>query len=135
MKKSVLIIGIILVLIIGCKNKELLEIKDIPEIKYISENKNNIITVIVHKTTLGSNNCYNVDVETAFDRINQIIITKKSNISVTDDYLTYIFIFDDNKKESIHFEGKYLVNNKESYTIENFPQIELKEEDIIDCQY
>ncbi len=135
MKKKILFIAVALISITGCKTKDLLSFQDIQEIKYINENKASISSIVVHKTTLASNDCYKVDVEEAYKIINNIKIIKKSNIFVTDDYLSYIFIFNDETKKSVYFEGKYLVTNKESYNIENFPQIELKEKNIIECQY
>ncbi|HPE15207.1 MAG TPA: hypothetical protein PLT65_05235 [Bacilli bacterium] len=135
MKKTLMFIVIILISVTGCKTKGLLYFQDIQEIKYINENKDNISSVVVHKTTLASNDCYKVDIDEAYEKINKIKIIKKSNIFVTDDYLSYNFKFDDETKKTVYFEGKYLVIDKESYTIENFPQIELKEENIIECQY
>lgn len=133
MKKIVFII-IVLISLTGCFGNNLLKFQDIDEIKYINENKDNISSIVVHKVTLGSNDCYNVDIDEGYEVINKIIITKKSNIFVTDDYLSYTFKFNDDTSKTVNFEGDYLVIGRESYSVDNFPQIKLEEENIIECQ-
>lgn len=132
MKKVFVIL--IMILLSGCSKKELLDFQEISEMEYINENKSAISSVVVHKTTLGSNDCYSIDIEEAYQIINEIEIIKKSNISVTDDYLSIIFEFNDEIEKTISFEGKYLVNNNKNYEINNFPQIELMKENIIECR-
>lgn len=132
MKKIILVI--IMLLLVGCTNQKY-NIKDQEQVKYINDNYNDIATVHVHKTTNGSNDCYNVDIKEAYDAINNIEIVKKSNISVTDDYMSYIFYFKDGTSKLVSFEGQYLRYEKENYQIKNFNQVELNTEDIVECKY
>lgn len=131
MKKVVLIICFLL--LVGC-TREKINFNEFEEVKYIEKNKDNISSVIIHKTTLGSNDCYEVDKDLAYDSIINIKIVKKSNISVTDDYLSYTFIFNDGTKKEFSFEGDYLNYKKENYTINNFNLLSLKEKDLIECE-
>lgn len=133
MKKILLIIPIFL--LVGCLNKPPMEITDTEQVIYINKNINNITKVIVHYTTNGSNNCYNVNINEAYNAINNIKIIKKSNISVTDNYLSYTFIFKNKTKKTVSFEGDYLNYKNNTYTIDNFNKVELNEKNIVKCEY
>lgn len=132
MKKIILIISLLLVS--GCSFNKI-NFQEFEEVKYLNDYKDNISSVIVHKTTLGSNDCYNIDIEKAFISINNIEIEKKSNISVTDDYLSYIFNFNDDTDITFSFEGKYLHYKDNNYKIDNFKIVDLNEENIVECNY
>ena len=131
MKKVVLII--IIMLIVGCTNQDSLNFKDLDEMKYIEDNKDNIVSIILHKTTSESHNCYSVDIDKAYESIKNIEIVKKSNISVTDDYMSYIFTFKDGSKKAFSFEGSYLYYKGNSYTINNFNGFDVSKYNTVKC--
>lgn len=132
MKKILITFGFIIIVLIGCSKKEVLNFKDTSDVKNIIDNKSSIVKAIVRKTTIGSRNCYNVPVNDAYDAITNMKILDKSNISVTDDYMSYIFEFDNGTKQYFSFEGDFYVYNKENYEVD-FKQLDLNEDDMYEC--
>ena len=78
---------------------------------------------------------YDVDIDKAFNAINNIEIVKKVNISVTDDDMYYIFNFEDGTKLTFSFENKYYRYNNENHEIKNFNKVELNKNQIIEYNY
>lgn len=132
MKKVIFLIFI--TILTGCANNKVVDFQESENVKYINENKSDISSVIVHKITSEINECYSADIEEAYKAINNIEIIKKTNISVTDDYLSYRFIFNGGEEKSISFEAKYLNYNNKNYIIDNFPAVILSEENIVKCE-
>ena len=133
-QNGIFLIVIILLIIILCviictkkKESKVLEFQNMEEFQYLKDNKENIESVSIRKQIEGDRKVYNVDINKAFDIINNIKIKGKSNISITDNSLAYIFKFKDSTEISFSFEGKYFHYMNENYEIEGYKTIDIGE--------
>ena len=121
-----------MIMLTGCANKIIFS--EIDEVKYIKDNKDNINSVIFSRVSLGGQECFLVDIKEAYDLFTNVEYAKESNISVTDDYISYTFIFNDGTKKVFNFENKYFEYKNNNYTLDNFSHISTSSEELIECE-
>jgi len=114
-------------------NNVINDIEFINKQKYIMDNKDKIVSVEGNHVTLGGQECYKLDNTKAYNLFTGIEKVTISNTSMTDNYYTYRFIFNDDSKVVFSFSGPYYEEGSKTYNLIDFKHMVYEETDIIPC--
>jgi hypothetical protein len=109
------------------------DIDFIKKLNYLKNNKDNLVNVVGRHVTLGDTVCYQLDSIKAYNLFTGIKEVTISNTSMTDNYYTYIFTFNDEANVRFSFSGPYYEEGTKSYNLIDFKHLSYEETDIIPC--
>ena len=124
MKKKINNVTKILVLILmifslsGCT--KYLKVKEIKNLEMIQNNQDKIKDITIVQQTLLGKFCYKPNLKDTIKQFTKIEKVSKSNIRVTDNYISYIFDIENIGTITLSFEDIYLIDNKQSYLLKDF---------------
>ncbi len=116
--KKIVFIFLLLLVITGCT--KYLKVKEIKNLEIIQNNQDKIKEITIVQQTLLGKFCYKPNLEDTIKQFTKIEKVSKSNIRVTDNYISYIFDMENIGTITLNFEDIYLINNKQSYLLKDF---------------
>lgn len=116
--KKIIFIFLLLIVITGCT--KYLNVNEIKNLETIQNNQDKIKDITIVQQTLLGKFCYKPNLKETIKQFTKIEKVSKSNIRVTDNYISYIFDIENIDTITLNFEDIYLINNKQSYLLKDF---------------
>lgn len=122
LKVIIYVILVILITLILCSifiKPKTLNFKITNEFQNVQKNKNNIEEIIVRSETLLGKFCYKLDIEKAYDILNNIYIKREAKMTCTDSNKYLEVYFKNGTNEEFFFECENLVYNGIKYELKD----------------